>query len=154
MIVLTAQDVADKGGSLADVKAAAESAARRTKVAFVVDTLEYLEKGGRIGKASAFLGNLLSVKPILTVVDGEVHPMERVRTRTKAIDRLAEYILSFPNPERYAVAHSTTPGDAADLAQRLRSKLPDQEVTISRFGPVLGVYLGPGAIGAAVMQAE
>jgi DegV family protein with EDD domain len=152
LAVVAAAEAARDGASADEVRAVAEDTARRTKVAFVVDTLEYLEKGGRIGKATAFLGTLLAVKPFLTVRDGEVHPMERVRTRRKALERLSEWAKGAKDPQRYAVMHSTTPVEAADIVDQLHAHQKDGDVMVTRFGPVVGTYLGPGAVGVGVVE--
>lgn len=150
LVAVQAARAAASGASLDEVVAVAESARDRTKVYFIVDTLEYLQKGGRIGKAAAFVGGLLNVKPILTTRDGEVHPVERQRSRAKALDRLVALLSEAGEPEEFAIMHSTTPEDAEALKQRFLEILPGQDILISRFGPVIGTYLGPGAIGAAV----
>ncbi len=153
LVAIAAAEAARDGASLSEVAALARSLVSRVHIVFLVDTLKYLEKGGRIGKAQAFLGTLLSVKPILTVRDGEVHPLERVRTMGRAMDRFTDLLASFPNPERQAVMHTTSPTEAEALARRLKPRSPDRDVLVSRIGPVLGTYLGPGAIGAVVIEA-
>jgi DegV family protein with EDD domain len=116
----------------------------------LLDTLEYLEKGGRIGRAQAFVGSLLRVKPILGVIDGEAHPVERARTRGKGIDRLCELVQEHMPLEDLAVVHTTTHEEAREFAQRLRPYLPRGEVLISQVGPVVGTYLGPRVLGVAL----
>lgn len=153
LVAIAAAEAARDGASLSEVAALARSLVPRLHLVFLVDTLKYLEKGGRIGKAQAFLGTLLSVKPILTVRDGEVHPLERVRTMRRAMERFNDLLASFPNPERQAVMHATSPTEAEELARRLKPRSPNRDVLISRIGPVVGTYLGPGAIGATVIEA-
>ena len=127
----------------------------RVSVHVCVDTLEYLQKGGRIGRASSFLGSVLSIKPILHVEDGEVAPFERVRTRSRATERLFEI----------AASHGARQGDvrrqpaatmprARDLIERLRPILPHTDLIVGQLGPVVGVYTGPGAIGIAALERE
>jgi len=117
----------------------------------LVDNLEYLHKGGRLGKAQVFLGSLLRIKPILEVRDGEAHPLERVRTRARAIERMLELAAAFPSIQALAVLHSTTPDDARELARRLKDIFPG-EIYLSQFGPVLGTYVGPGTLGIALVE--
>ena len=149
--VVIAARVAQEGGSLQQVVDVARRSAQVTQLFVMVDTLEYLEKGGRIGKAQAFLGTLLRVKPILTCRDGEVHPLERARTHRKALERLYAIAQERQPFAMAAVCHSTTPDEAEELAERLRP-LCDGDVIVSRFGPVLSTHVGPGALGIAIQK--
>ena len=149
MLAIAAAEAARRGGSLDDV--VTETRAAIPKVGFMglVDTLEYLEKGGRIGKAQAFVGSLLRIKPLLTIRDGEAHPLERARTRAKGVDRMCELVQAEMPLKDLAVVYTTTPDEARALAQRLQSYLPQGEVILSQVGPVVGTYLGPGVLGVA-----
>ena len=151
--VRAAATTAADGGDMAAIREAALGAAGRTKIVLFVDTLEYLQKGGRIGRARAFLGTLLRTKPVLELKDGEIEGIERPRTRQKATDRLFQTILRTPRPERIAVLYATTPGDAEALASRVREALPSVEVSLVQVSPVIGVHTGPAALGAAILQA-
>ncbi|MBI2872094.1 MAG: DegV family protein [Chloroflexi bacterium] len=153
LVVVAAARAAQQGASMAEVVATAQRVSERIRVLFMVDTLEYLAKGGRIGKAQAFLGSLLRIKPILTVQAGEIHPLERVRTRARAIERMWELAQEGAPYEGVAVAHATTPREAADLAQRIQKLNKRGSVIECRFGPVLGTHVGPGALGLAVQSA-
>tara|TARA_B100000315_G_C14572289_1_gene586215 strand:+ start:1096 stop:1956 length:861 start_codon:yes stop_codon:yes gene_type:complete len=125
----------------------------RTHCFFLLDTLEYLQRGGRIGKAQAFLGSVLGVKPILTIQGGEVHPMERPRNRERGIRRLVELARELAPLRQLAVVYSTEHEQAETLRGRLADLLPDDEIVISRFGPALGTYVGPGTLGVALTRA-
>jgi DegV family protein with EDD domain len=120
---------------------------------FSLDTLEYLQKGGRIGKAQAFMGSILSVKPILRLQDGEAHPVERPRNRERAMRRLIELIHDLGPVERLAVIHSTDPERMALLKQELTDLLSADQIIEARFGSTLGTYIGPDALGVAITQA-
>ncbi len=124
-----------------------------TQCFFLLDTLEYLQKGGRIGKAHAFLGSVLGVKPILTIRDGEVHPMERPRNRERALRRLVDLAHEQAPLRQLAVIYSTEPDLAEGLRGRLSGLLPENEIVITRFGPTLGTYVGPKALGIALTRA-
>lgn len=154
MCVLAAARHAEDGGTRIECAAAAESVARRLKLLVTFETLEYLRRGGRIGRASAFVGGLLKLKPILTVQNGETHPVARVRSRQKALDELLSLALSAERLDDVAVMHTTTPQDAEDLAARVREARPGVPVHIGRFGPALGVHGGPGMLGLAVVESE
>ena len=119
------------------------------------ETLEYLQKGGRIGKAQALLGSFLNVKPMIIVRNGEVHPLGRARTFSKALAKLKETATGFGPLESLAVMHSTTPDLADEIAGDLGRLLPTgARPYVTRFGPALGVYAGPGALGIALIQTE
>ncbi|MDP2949042.1 MAG: DegV family protein [Chloroflexota bacterium] len=150
--IMEAVEAARAGAKLAEVKAAAESAVRRTHVLFMVDTLEYLRRGGRIGRARAYLGTFLNIKPILSIREGEVYPEERVRTRARALERIIHLATSHRNVKRVAVGHATTPDEADRLRERLAMAFPHVQVHIVRLGPVLGTHAGPGIIGVSVME--
>lgn len=121
---------------------------------FMVDTLEYLQKGGRIGKAQAFIGSILNVKPILSLRDGEAHPVERPRNRERGLRRLVELTLQWSPLRQLAVIHSTEPEQAENLAGYLSDLIPPDQVVTARFGPTLGTYLGPKALGVAMIRAS
>lgn len=154
LCALAAARLAAAGAGRAECAAAAESVARRQQVAVAFETLEYLRRGGRIGRARAFLGGMLRLKPILTVRDGEAHPVMRVRSRAKAIEELFAVVARAEGATEAAVMHTTTPDDAEALAARVRAALPAATVHLGRFGPVLGVHGGPGMLGVAVLPRE
>ena len=120
---------------------------------FVLDTLEYLQKGGRIGKAQAFLGSLLNVKPILTIQDGECHPVERQRNRPRAVARVVELARALGPLAHLGVIYSTEPDQAAALRHSLAKLLPEEQIVVSQFGATLGAYVGPRALGVALITA-
>ncbi|MBI4289527.1 MAG: DegV family protein [Chloroflexi bacterium] len=153
LLAIGAARRAKKGAALYDVIDWVHHAIPKCHIVGVVDTLEYLQKGGRIGKAQAFVGSLLQVKPIIGVRDGEVHPLERVRTRGKALHRLAEMAAAFKSVHSLSVFCSTEDPALEELAQHLGKAFPNVEIYRSRFGPVIGAYMGPGAVGVALIEA-
>lgn len=154
MPAVAAAQAARQGASLEACAEAARSVLRRQRQAVALDTLEYLRRGGRIGRAQAFLGGLLRLKPILTIRDGEAFPLTRVRTHQKALEEMLRICLSEGAVEEAAVMHATSPEDARFLADEVRRRQPGASVRIGRFGPVLGVHGGPGMIGLVVVLAE
>ncbi|MCS7178491.1 MAG: DegV family protein [Anaerolineae bacterium] len=121
----------------------------RQRVYFVVDTLEYLHRGGRIGGAQALLGGLLQVKPILTLQDGRVEPFEKQRTRRRALERLRELVLAGcpPSPESYlAVMHADAEATARELAADFSARLGIPEVPIYELPPAIVTHAGPGVL--------
>jgi DegV family protein with EDD domain len=152
ILALRAAEAVAAGLSHEEVVALIARLAPRTRVIFVVDTLEYLQKGGRIGAASAFLGSLLSLKPILAVRDGLVQPVERVRTKSRALDHLAKLVAQEVQPGsavRLVVLHGQALGEATDLAESLRKTFQIPDMLIGEVGPVIATHTGPGAVGVA-----
>ncbi|SER65527.1 DegV family protein [Actinokineospora terrae] len=150
--VLRAAEVAATGAGGEAVEAAAVEAAAATRCFFVVETLEYLRRGGRIGAAAALLGTALAVKPILHVVDGQIVPLEKVRTTSRAVGRLVDLAVDAAGESsvRIAVHHLADPDRAADLADRLSARLPAATCVISELGAVIGAHTGPGVLGVVV----
>jgi DegV family protein with EDD domain len=131
-----------------------EAAAARAQRGFAycaLDTLEYLQKGGRIGAAQAFVGSLLKVKPILRVADGQVEPLERPRNMRRAVQRLEELIRGHGPASKLAVAYATDPAAADDLLSRLSDLVPADQSYTMQIGSAIGTHGGPGAIGVATL---
>ena len=149
---LAAAEAAAGGAGAAAVAAAAREGARRSRVLLFVDTLEYLQKGGRIGRARALLGTMLRTKPLLQLVDGEIEGIARPRTRQGATERLLEMIVQTPRPQRVSILYGTTLGEAEALAGRVRAALPGVAVSMVQVSPVIGVHTGPAALGAAILE--
>ena len=155
LVAIAAATTANRGGSHAEVVAAAIDASARSQCFTLLETLEYLYKGGRIGKAQALLSSILKVKPMTIMRNGEVHPLGKARTFPKAIELMKETARGFAPLESLAVIHSTTPDTAKKLADDLAELLPDgEEPYVARFGSAVGVYAGPGAIGIALLQSR
>jgi DegV family protein with EDD domain len=150
LVVLAAAEAAHKGKGRDEIISLVERVIDGTQVIFVVDTLEYLQKGGRIGGAAAFLGTLLSLKPLLEIRDGRVQPLERVRTRRKAVRRALEVLaerFDDQGPLRLLVLHAECLGEADQLAQRMRETLPCASLHLAELSPVVGTHGGPGTLG-------
>lgn len=155
LAVIEAARLAQAGADLDACTAAARSVLRRQRLAVALDTLEFLRRGGRIGRAQAFLGGLLRLKPVLTIRNGEAFPLARKRTRRQALDEVVRVCLQDGvEVERAAVMHATTPDDAGYLRDELHKRFPNVHVHMGRFGPVIGVHGGPGLAGMAVVLAE
>ena len=154
LIVIAAAKVAKTGASLDELVDLVYKAMPRSHLIAYFDTLKYLAKGGRIGKAQGLLGAVLSIKPILTVKDGEMSPLTRVRSRTAGMDYLCNSVAGFSNIEELAVEHCTTPDDADKLVERLDSFFPKKRIYRSTISPVVGTYAGPDALAVTVLEAE
>jgi len=151
--VLAAARAARDGTDVEEVAAAARNS--RTDVLFYVDTLEHLRRGGRIGAAAALLGTALAVKPLLHVTDGQIAALEKVRTASKALARLEDLAVerAGDGPVDLAVHHLAAPDRAAQLADRLRARLPKlASLHVSEVGAVVGAHVGPGLLGVVVAR--
>ncbi len=156
LIVLAAQEMIDGGAAVADVLAYANRATLEGVCIFCLDTLEYLYRGGRIGRAQAFVGGLLNVHPLLAISSGEVVAAGRVRGKAKVRPALVDAITDRlpPGPVRLGVVHARAAGEASALADALGAIRADVRVElVTELGAVLGVYAGPGVIGAAFVPA-
>jgi len=148
LVALAAAGAARAGGDAGAVVAAAQAAIDAMRFWFAVDTLEYLRRGGRIGAAQAWLGGALKIKPILTL-DGEITPVERVRTSKRAFERMVEYMheRQADGADAWVVQHV----QAEDVAQRLvargREVFGGEPAFVSEVGPVIGAHVGPGLVG-------
>lgn len=150
-VVLSAARAAHAGAGLDAARAVAERARDSQEILIGLETLEYLQRGGRIGRARAFVGGILHFKPLLTLVDGEVAPAERVRSRARMIDRLYRFATDLKNPEVIRIVHAAAPADCEKLAERIRAERPQALVETGWIGSVVGVYSGPDALGIALV---
>ena len=141
----------DAGATRSQIVARLEEIREKIRVVFVLETLEYLQKGGRIGKAQAFVGTLLKFKPLLGIVDGEVAPLARVRSRAKALEAAQELILTqvgARGPQvRLALTHALAEAETQEVGRALAAQLGVRDFFIAELGPVLGVHVGPGTVG-------
>jgi DegV family protein with EDD domain len=153
MLAQIAVELAAEGRSAAEIAEVVEARAPDILVYVALDTLEYLKKGGRISGAQAAIGTLLSVKPIITVKDGLVETRDKVRTRSKARERLIELVAERPI-ERLVVLHTMSP-DVEAFRDEIVARIPDgprrEDVPIAVVGPSVGPHLGPGCVGAVVL---
>ncbi len=143
-------------GAVGDVVAAVvRSRATQSLLVFCVDTLEYLRRGGRIGVASALLGSALAIKPILALTDGHIEPLEKVRTASRALTRMADLAVAFaaaaPAEVDVAVQHLDSAARAQELLDTLRDRLPAaRDVRLGELGAVIGAHVGPGTLAVVV----
>jgi DegV family protein with EDD domain len=150
-IVMKAAEAAKSGASLDEVIEVARQNVPRVDFLAVFNTLEYLRRGGRIGRAQAFLGSLLRINPLITLKDGVVEPAGRTRSRAKAIDRLYEFAADYANIEEMAVEDTACPEEAEALRERLGAIFPSERIYRSRMTPVIGTHTGPGLLLVVVL---
>lgn len=154
LIVIAAATIAKTGKLLSYVTEEVKQIVSNVKMIVLFDTMKYLAKGGRIGKAKSLLGSILNIKPILTVKDGEFVPIGKVRSFTKGVEKLVNSVKNTADIEDLVVVHSTTPDEAQSLAERISTILSPRQVGIARLGPVLGVHGGPGVLGIVFRKKE
>lgn len=142
-----------EGASHDAVVEAVRSYHDRTSIYVLLDSLTYLQRGGRIGRAQAFLGGVLNVKPLLRVEHGEAHPAARTRSRQQGVARMLELVAAQGSLEMVAVMHTDAPRLLEEVRPRLLAAYPELEVTGGQIGPVVGTYAGPGSVGVAFVRA-
>lgn len=149
-LVLAAARAAEQNLSIGEVADAARRLVNTTRFIFVVETLEYLHRGGRIGGAQRLLGSVLSMKPLLQLKDGKVMPLEKVRSKRKAVNRMlaiATEELQNKGNVRVGVVHASTVEEANQIQQEVAELLNPIEIIQSELSPVIGTHVGPGAVG-------
>jgi len=154
VLAVRTAELAERGASLDECVSFAEQLVPRLRLFAAADTLEYLRRGGRLTRAQAFAGTLLSIKPIVHLVDGEVIPAERVRTRSAAIRKMAELLLSLGHLEEAAVLYADDADAAMELHRLIREARPDLPLRVGRTGAVVGAHNGPGLFGAYALMAQ
>src|SRR5438105_5641138 len=156
MLALAVQRRLEKGTSDEEVDELVERFRRDAGLIFTLDTLEYLARGGRIGRAAGWAGQLLHIKPILTLADGEVLPLKRVRGNRKAIQEFARAFEEGTRDEeglRVGIAHADAPERMEALKKLVRATRPQAEIEVATtLGPVVGTHAGPGTVGFFWLQ--
>lgn len=147
LLSLHAAELAEGGSSAADIAASVEDLRKRTSLYGAIDTLEYLRRGGRIGGAQALLGTMLKVKPVVSIVDGIVEPVERVRTRPKSLEHLAGLVRKQADEIDRIVVLSGDAPDVDDFLSKIEGVVDVPQENLWALGPVVGTHSGPGVVG-------
>jgi DegV family protein with EDD domain len=145
-LAMEAAKLAADGKGIEDVAGAAEDAIRRTRLYAALDTLDNLKKGGRIGGAQALIGTMLSIKPVIQVVDGKVEEEAKPRTRTRALKFLVDKVKEHGAVERLAIIHAQAP-DLDEFIDMFADVAPRDDILVGDVGPVIGTHSGPRAVG-------
>jgi DegV family protein with EDD domain len=155
ILVESAARAAKAGQDFEEIMRLARGLIPRVYVVFFSENLEYLKRGGRIGEAQALLGTMLGIKPFLTLEGGAIQPMEKVRTREEALEKLIEFVSEFDELERLAIIRGMNdrPEEIALLHERFEALFPDLEVPVIHYGPVLSAHIGPDNLGVIVYEA-
>ena len=151
LVVIKAARAARDGASLDEILEIVRRNLPRAEIRAAFDTLEYLKRGGRIGKAAALMGSMLKVNPVITLRDGVVEPAGRTRSRAKAIDLLYDFAAGYSHIEEMAVEGAACLEDVDHLVERLSAIFPKERIYRSRTTPVIGTHTGPGLILVAVL---
>jgi DegV family protein with EDD domain len=152
LLAITAAKMAEKGATIDELMEAVKKKMGLLHPAMSFDTLKYLAKGGRIGRAQGLLGSLLSVKPILTLKEGEVAPLTRMRSQSAALDYLVHLVAGIKNIEALAVEHGNSPQQADALFERISDIYPKEKIYRSTVSPVIGTYTGPNLLSVTVLE--
>lgn len=150
LLAMSAGRAAQAGMSAPEIAAQARAEVPTLRVLFVVDTLEYLHKGGRIGGAQRLMGSLLSIKPVLHIEDGRIEPMASVRTKKKAVKHMTDAFsaeVAGKSRVHAGVIHARAPEAAAELAQWVQETANPDELVVAELSPVIGTHVGPGTVG-------
>ena len=155
LMVLGAANAAEGGANAVEANERAENVREELKIWFAVDTLDYLRRGGRIGAARAWIGTTLKIKPILTLED-EITPVERVRTRSRAFERLVDYARQRQEDgaDAWVVQHVQDPENAARMVEACRPSFGKDPIFTSEIGPVIGAHVGPGLLGVGGVSTQ
>ncbi len=154
ILVKAAAQAANAGATMDEIVRLVRGMIPHIYLVFYVETMDYLERNGRIGKAQAILGSMLNIKPILFMEDGDIIPLEKVRTAEKGIEKLFEFVAEFDNLEQTAIIQrGNLPNkDARNLQERLKLSFPDLNFPVIQYGPDLASRLGPDALGVVVYE--
>jgi len=151
-LAIMAARAAHAGATLEETLTLVRQTMPRAEVLAVLDTLEYAARSGRINRVIAAVGGILSLKPILRVHEGDISPLERVRTKSRAFDRLVALVASRAPFQELAVMHARAPDQARELAERLSAYHPRERIIVAEIGVALGAHTGPGAYGACLIR--
>ena len=151
LLVRGVTEIARAGGSLDDAVAWLDARRDRVVTRASVATLKYLVRGGRASRLQGFFGGLLDIRPIIQVLDGELRPVDRVRSRKRMIQRFEETVAAQDGPFSLGVMYSADPADAETLAERCAQYTPSERILIVEFGPAVGSHVGPGALGIVIL---
>jgi DegV family protein with EDD domain len=154
LVTIAAARLAKAGVGMSDVLDETRKAIEQLHIWAFFDTLKYVFRGGRLGRATSLLGGMLSVKPVLTMKDGLLHPAGIVRTRTRGIERLLENVKKYKNVHDIGIVHSTTPQEAQTLRARLSALVDTNRIYVSKLGPALGVHGGPGTLILGILASD
>lgn len=148
-LAIYAARAARYGYALDEISELIEDVIPRTHCIAMLDTLDYAVRGGRLGKGAALVGGLLNVKPIISLVSGEVLLVEKIRTQKRAVERIADIVLGSGPIQELAIIHAAAPEMAETLRKHFAETWFEEQIMVCETGPVIGAHTGPGAVGVA-----
>lgn len=154
LAVKTAGEMAQAGAPLQEIETCVQDVLSRTHLLFVVDTLEHLRRGGRIGRAAEIIGSVLQLKPLLRVEEGIIVPQARTRTRARALSGLVQLLEEVPRIESAGVVYTAGAEDIGVIVEHLSRRIGADELIISEISPVLSAHIGPGGLGVAFVEQD
>ena len=154
LAVKTAGEMAQADASLQEIESRVHDVLSRTHLIFLVDTLEQLRRGGRIGRAAEIIGSVLQLKPLLRIEEGIIVPQARTRTRSRAVSGLIQLLDEVPRIESAAVVYTEGAEDIGVIVEHLSSRIGSEELIISELSPVLSAHIGPGGLGVAFVEED
>jgi DegV family protein with EDD domain len=152
LLVVEAGRLAKAGASLDKIAESVRTAIPKVHLILMLDTLKYVVRGGRLGKAYGLIGSALRVKPLLTLKEGDLSLVGIARTKAKAVERLYEFVKGFSRVKEVAVSYTTAHDEAQAFVDRLKAAFPDVPLNLTRVGSSLGTHAGPGGMGVAVRE--
>ena len=152
MVVVAAAEAAAQSKSMEEIVRLLRGMIPHIYVVFFIESLEYLERNGLVDRSQAVLGNLLNIKPMLIIEDGEIMTLEKVMTREAAVERLREFISEFSRFERLVISHGLGDKESPKLLELVAESFTDNEITLSTYGPSLATHVGPSALGIVVYE--
>lgn len=152
LLVRMANDAAKSGAKLNEIAELVKINAPKTQNRMILDTLEYLKRGGRIGKAQALLGSILKIHPVIKLADGEVHPAGKARNRAQAIEFIVNFVKSYSKIHSLSVEHSAVPEEMESLIDKLGEFYPKEKIVRGRIGPTIGAHVGPHSLAVHVIE--
>jgi fatty acid kinase fatty acid binding subunit len=151
-LAMAAAEAAKAGASLDELVKLMRTLIPHVYLVFFVETPEYLHRGGRLIKAQAMLGSMLNIKPLLAIEDGEIVPLEKVRTRQRAIEKLCEFTLEFSRVRKMTILHAENEPEVKELIDKIREHLPNAAIETATYGPILASHVGPDALGVVIFE--
>ncbi len=151
-LAIAAAEAARDGAALDELVKLIRSLIPHVYLVFFVETPEYLNRGGRFVKAQAMLGTLMNIKPLLAIEDGEIVPLEKVRTRQRAIEKLCEFTLEFARVRHMTILHADNDAEVKELSDKILEQLPEAHIETAAYGPVLASHVGPDAVGIVIFE--
>lgn len=152
LLVTSAAEAAEEGATLDEIIRLLRGMIPYIYIVFFADTLDYLERGRHLTKAQTLLGTMLNIKPLFIIEDGEIQPLEKVRNRARALERLSEFITEFSHIEKLTLLYSTNRQEINELKERISLLVPELDIVSRAYGPFLATHIGPGAVGAMIYE--